>query len=181
MKKIQYLQGAAAFLLASSSALAAPQCWKAEGFSSEASFEKQRQDWRAEAVPAPAPWHMLTAYNVFKHERAFALSRFKSDKQVHCYMGCRIAQDANFQAAQWAGWKKEDKDINEPVPIALANYTTPPPLRTHTLTAISLDGSTQETVTLRQHDSAEWLRGELFKVFGTAAASQKKLHPANPS
>lgn len=64
-------------------------------------------------MPAPAPWHMLTAYNVFKHERAFALTRFKSDKQVHCYMGCRIAQDANFQTAQWAGWKKEDKDIND--------------------------------------------------------------------
>lgn len=99
--------------LATSVALGATPCWKAEGFADAPSFEKQKRDWRAEAVPAPAPWHMLTAYNVFKHERAFALTRFKSDKQVHCYMGCRIAQDANFQTAQWAGWKKEDKDIND--------------------------------------------------------------------
>ncbi len=99
--------------LATSAALAGTPCWKAEGFPSSASFDRQKRDWRAEAVPAPAPWHMLTAYNVFKDERAYALTRFKSDKQVHCYMGCRIAQDANFHTAQWAGWKKEDKDLND--------------------------------------------------------------------
>jgi len=110
---IQALVTSLAALAAGSESLAAPPCWKAEGFPNSAAFEKQKSNWQAEAVPAPAPWNMLTAYTIFKHERAFALSRFKSDKQVHCYMGCRIAQDANFHTAQWAGWKKEDKDIND--------------------------------------------------------------------
>ena len=89
----------------------ASDCWRQEGFASPAAYQKQISDWRAEAVPFPGPLDAYSAYRIGKDERDFALDRLKNDKKAHCYMGCRISQDVNFATAQWAGWKKEEKDL----------------------------------------------------------------------
>ena len=88
-------------------------CWSTEGFSSEVSYQTQISQWKREAIPFPGPFDAMTAYRVYKNEAAFALEHFKNDKKVHCYMGCRITQDANFETAQWAGWEKEKRDLED--------------------------------------------------------------------
>ena len=91
----------------------APDCWRQEGFASREAHSRQVSQWASEAVPFPGPLDAYAAYRIGKDERDFALDRLKNDKKAHCYMGCRIAQDVNFQTAQWAGWKKEDKDLRD--------------------------------------------------------------------
>lgn len=88
-------------------------CWQSEGFPSELPYRIQISEWKRDAVPFPGPFDALTAYRVYKNEAAFALEHYKNDKKVHCYMGCRIAQDANFETAQWAGWEKERRDLED--------------------------------------------------------------------
>ena len=96
-----------------SAAYASEECWRAEGFASLDAFQQQQRDWSRENIPLPAPWNIVAAYQIYKTEQADVRKSFRNDKQMHCYMGCRIAQDVNFVTAQWAAWKKEERDLND--------------------------------------------------------------------
>ena len=86
-------------------------CFEAEGFRSYEEWSEQIRKWRSESPPLPNPLSAAKGMQVFKNERTFAGAQFKSDKQQHCYIGCRIAQESDFQTAQFAAWEKERRDL----------------------------------------------------------------------
>jgi hypothetical protein len=88
-------------------------CWQEEGFASEWEYQKQITDWQNEAVPFPGPLDAYSAYRIYKQEARMAQDFLRNDKKVHCYMGCRMTQEANFATAQWAGWEKERRDLSD--------------------------------------------------------------------
>lgn len=60
----------------------------------------------------PFPWHLVKAYSVYKNEKTQA-ERMSSDKRAHCYIGCRIAQETNYETADYVGWLKEKRDLSD--------------------------------------------------------------------
>jgi hypothetical protein len=93
------------------------QCWQAERFESEEAYRMQAESWQElkqrVGIRFPGPFDALTAYQVVQKETDFAQKHFKNDKKVHCYFGCRIAQETNFSTARWAGWEKERRDLQD--------------------------------------------------------------------
>ena len=88
-------------------------CFQAEGFASEAAWSAQLRDWKNEAPPFPGPLNAWRGYETAKREQDFARNHFRNDKQQHCYVGCRITQDVNFDTSQYAGWEKERRDLTD--------------------------------------------------------------------
>lgn len=62
--------------------------------------------------PRPGMYSMYRTYNLVKAETPKA-NQLKNDKRAHCYMGCRIANDISVEAAEYAAWYKEHKDLTD--------------------------------------------------------------------
>ncbi|MBU6376738.1 MAG: hypothetical protein KGQ59_12120 [Bdellovibrionales bacterium] len=88
-------------------------CYEAEGFPSSSQWRKQIRRWNDVRPLSPSLWETYQAYSVAKKERPFAQKHFRNDKQMHCYIGCRIAQDTSLKAAQFVGWAKERRDLTD--------------------------------------------------------------------
>jgi hypothetical protein len=88
-------------------------CFESERFLTYDEWAGTVRDWNAKRPPLPNPVHAFEALRLVKKEQAFARRRFKSDKQMHCYVGCRIAQDTDFTTAQFAAWEKERRDLTD--------------------------------------------------------------------
>jgi len=88
-------------------------CFEAERFASYDDWARTVRDWNSRRPPLPNPIHAIEALRLVKKEQAFARRRFKNDKQMHCYVGCRIAQDTDFTTAQFAAWEKERRDLTD--------------------------------------------------------------------
>lgn len=88
-------------------------CYEAEGFTSSSKWREKTKHWDQERPASPSLWESYQAYLVAKKERPFAQEHFQNDKQMHCYIGCRIAQDISLKAAKFAGWAKERRDLTD--------------------------------------------------------------------
>jgi hypothetical protein len=74
---------------------------------------KVEQDWWNSKKPnTPSLYELFIAYNIFEKEKKTALA-LKSDKQAHCYIGCRISQSTSYAVADYTGWLKEDQDLKD--------------------------------------------------------------------
>jgi hypothetical protein len=96
-----------------SSAIPQQACFEAERFASYDDWARAVNDWNSRRPPLPNPLQAWKGYQVAKTEDPFARSHFKSDKQMHCYVGCRIAQETDFTTAQFAAWEKERRDLTD--------------------------------------------------------------------
>lgn len=70
------------------------------------------REWKSLEPARPNMIALWLGWNTAKEERPKALS-LGDDKAAHCYLGCRIAQDAGEKAALYAGWYKEWTDLTD--------------------------------------------------------------------
>lgn len=94
-------------------------CWQHEEnpatkapYASEQEWKMDQEYWKQRSPEMANPISLLRAYSVYRSEMQ-ALPKFHSDKQTHCFMGCRIAQTTDFATAQYVAWLKEDRDIKD--------------------------------------------------------------------
>jgi hypothetical protein len=105
--------------LSATSAFAEPaadrsaRCWQDEGFPTEADYRRELERWSAKGMGSPPLSQQLRAWEIYRREGKMALDHYRNDKKAHCYMGCRIAQEADYRTAEWAGWKKEYRDLSD--------------------------------------------------------------------
>lgn len=92
-------------------------CWKSEinptsqkVYTSSSSYQNHLNQWKLNKPKVPNLFYMGLAYMTYEKEKKTSLS-LGSDKQAHCYMGCRIAQETNYSTALYVGWYKEHKDL----------------------------------------------------------------------
>ena len=97
----------------------ANNCWQNEvdpltkkPFQTEYDYNNFKKNWDKQKPTTPNPFLLLKAFATYKSEQQTADS-FKNDKAAHCYIGCRIAQDTNYECADYAGWKKESDDLTD--------------------------------------------------------------------
>jgi hypothetical protein len=69
-------------------------------------------EWIEIQPPLPAMSHLRKAKEVIDTEQDYALT-LGTDKRAHCYMGCRISEDVNFETAKFAAWQKEYNDATD--------------------------------------------------------------------
>lgn len=88
-------------------------CFDSEGFHSYDEWAAANREWTAKRPPLPNPVLAYEAMKLVNQERPFALQRFHFDKAMHCYIGCRLAQETNFRTAKFGAWEKERRDLND--------------------------------------------------------------------
>jgi hypothetical protein len=95
------------------------QCWRSElnpytnaKFADENTYAYLLQSWLEDEPELPWITQLYTGWRTAKAASQES-KRFKSDKRMHCYVGCRIAQETNSDVAQYAGWTKEYKDLTD--------------------------------------------------------------------
>jgi len=105
--------------LLSSSAFAAAECYTQEfnpqtnkPFTSVAEYNSARKEWQAKAPESPNMFSLAKAYAIYTSEKNAAL-KIGNDKNAHCYIGCRISQEASYRVAEYVGWLKEDRDLKD--------------------------------------------------------------------
>lgn len=81
-------------------------------FSSQEEYDATRIDWQYRSPGRANPIYLWRAYNLYKKEQQKALA-LGNDKRAHCYIGCRIAQETDFHTADYVGWYKEERDLND--------------------------------------------------------------------
>lgn len=74
--------------------------------------EQQLQEWTAMKPKTPGLTFLLKAKKIVDAEQAYALT-LGNDKTAHCYLGCRIGEDVNFETAHFFAWKKEYSDATD--------------------------------------------------------------------
>lgn len=94
-----------------------PNCWILErtnsntsAFSSFTQWDSEKQSWMSCRPKSVAPYYLLSAYKIFKRDKSIALS-IGTDKQAHCYLGCKMAKEINFETARYVAWLKEYYDL----------------------------------------------------------------------
>ena len=105
--------------IACSTSAKANTCWQNEAdpltqkpFQSEYDYNNLKKNWNSQKPVTPNPFQLIKAFATYKKEQSTA-DAFKNDKAAHCYIGCRIAQDTNYECADYAGWKKENDDLTD--------------------------------------------------------------------
>ena len=81
-------------------------------FASNQELVLAQENWRGIEPAMPNPVLLLRAYSVFKVEEPIA-KKMKNDKAAHCYIGCRLSQEADYRTADYVGWLKEERDIHD--------------------------------------------------------------------
>jgi hypothetical protein len=103
----------------SAMALAEEECWRKEIdpatrriYQNAAQWEADKKVLVAKYPPMPNLFNLQKGYRVGLEESRKA-ARMRPDKRQHCYVGCRIANEAGHDVAVYAAIYKEDKDIND--------------------------------------------------------------------
>ena len=74
--------------------------------------EKQMSEWMSAQPALPDFSFLISAKKIIDAERSYSL-KLGNDKRAHCYLGCRIAGEVNFETAQFAAWQKEYNDATD--------------------------------------------------------------------
>lgn len=74
--------------------------------------EAQFNEWVKLRPKAPALSLLIKAKKLVETEQDFALS-LGTDKTAHCYLGCRINSEINYQTAHYLAWQKEQNDATD--------------------------------------------------------------------
>lgn len=106
--------------LATAQAQTQTACWQNEidprtdkRFTSQENYNQLLQWWREQEPALPNPFALYRGWNVSKQVSSEAKRELKNDKQMHCYVGCRISQEVSFTTAAYAGWRKEFQDLTD--------------------------------------------------------------------
>jgi len=86
-------------------------CFQKEGFLSQTAHSTALKQWIKRRPPDPSFYKLERAYAFSYYESGLVNRLFKYDKAKHCLVGCRIAQDIDFETAEYAAWYKEYTDL----------------------------------------------------------------------
>lgn len=96
-----------------------PACYKNEidqstrkVYQSQQQYESDLAELYSHEPPHPGYPRLYRAYKVYKDAMA-TQKRFKSDKQAHCFIGCRIAGEVDAETAIYVAWYKEERDLKD--------------------------------------------------------------------
>ncbi|MBX3017354.1 MAG: hypothetical protein KF767_05655 [Bdellovibrionaceae bacterium] len=78
----------------------------------EAPYQADLEALLASEPTRPGMYTLYRAYNLSKAETPNA-NALKNDKRAHCYIGCRLANDISVEAAEYAAWYKEHRDLTD--------------------------------------------------------------------
>lgn len=81
-------------------------------FENQEDYDSLTQSWNQRSPGLVNPLNLLKAYSVYKREVARA-KKMGNDKQMHCYLGCRIAQETHLSTVDYVGWLKESRDLSD--------------------------------------------------------------------
>lgn len=100
-------------------AAAEDECWRNEidpstrrPYQNAAQWNADKKSLAAQYPAMPNLFSLQKGYRVGVEESRKA-ARMRPDKRQHCYVGCRIANEAGYEVAVYAAYYKEDKDIND--------------------------------------------------------------------
>lgn len=80
-------------------------------YQNRAQWEADRSSlWDDRAPVIYSPFRLQRGYSVARAESRNA-QKMGYDKGKHCYVGCRVANDVDYEVAVYAGYYKEDKDL----------------------------------------------------------------------
>lgn len=110
----------AAFALATQASFArSPDCFKNEIDPQTGTYYQNQAQWQAdmkalnEKFPSlPNLFLLRIGYKVGVKESK-AARHMRPDKRQHCYVGCRIANDASYEVAVYAAYYKEWDDLSD--------------------------------------------------------------------
>lgn len=74
--------------------------------------EKQMTDWKKVRPDMTGFSDLLNAKKIIDSERSYSL-KLGNDKRAHCYLGCRISAEVDFESARFAAWQKEYSDATD--------------------------------------------------------------------
>ncbi len=74
--------------------------------------EPEIQKWMSIQPPMPSFFDLYKAKKIIDAEQKTAL-KLGNDKRAHCYLGCRISDDIDYQTADYVGWQKEFNDATD--------------------------------------------------------------------
>lgn len=74
--------------------------------------EQQFTEWKAIKPLTPGLALLLKAKKIVDAEQDYAL-QLGTDKTAHCYLGCRISENVNFETAKFSAWQKEYNDATD--------------------------------------------------------------------
>lgn len=86
--------------------------------------EQQMNAWKAVRPDMPGFTDLLKAKKIIDAEKSYSL-KLGNDKRAHCYLGCRISEDVNFETADFVAWQKEYNDAtdcNQNTHFEIADY-----------------------------------------------------------
>ncbi len=75
-------------------------------------WQELKDQWASEEPESPGLLNLFFAYNLYSREKKKA-EELRSDKQKHCYMGCKIAREVSMETAVYAAWYKEYQDLED--------------------------------------------------------------------
>jgi hypothetical protein len=80
--------------------------------------EQQIKQWKTSQPELPDISDLYKAKKLIDAERKYSL-KLGGDKRAHCYLGCRISHEVNFETARYAAWQKEYNDATDCDPKSL--------------------------------------------------------------
>jgi hypothetical protein len=89
--------------------------WEDEGFDSEEAYNNKVKEWEDKNPGFPGLWDAFWGRETAKIIMRVWVDRGGAcnDKWLHCYIGCRIAEETNNETAEYAGWYKENRDLTD--------------------------------------------------------------------
>jgi hypothetical protein len=74
--------------------------------------EVEFNEWMKIRPKTPALSSLIQAKKIVDTEKEYALS-LGTDKTAHCYLGCRVNAQTNFETARYLAWQKEHSDATD--------------------------------------------------------------------
>jgi hypothetical protein len=81
-------------------------------FTSEQEWQNELDNWEEAAPRTAGLLSLWKAYSLFTNEKDMA-RKMGTDKTAHCYLGCRISQETDYETADYVGWLKEQRDLKD--------------------------------------------------------------------
>ncbi|MBC7420975.1 MAG: hypothetical protein H7328_09630 [Bdellovibrio sp.] len=103
-------------LITHTSAIAADKCAEIS--------EKQMAEWMDKEPSMPSLSFLIKAKKLIDAKRSYSLS-LGGDKRAHCYLGCIISAEVDFETANFVAWQKEFSDATDCTPkthFEIADY-----------------------------------------------------------
>jgi len=75
-------------------------------------YQDALEYWRGEEPESPGLLQLFWGYRLYNQEKP-NVEKIRNDKDRHCYLGCRLAEEVSYDLAVYVAWYKEDRDLRD--------------------------------------------------------------------